>query len=247
MFRQVLRTAAPHARLLGLTLGLTLALTGVAGCGDDNGSLSQARDYAKTSGGTIADEARAAMKDLKSVHIDGNVLEPDGTRVLLDLDVSGQSSCKGTIHVGDGKIELRAIGSGAWYRADETFWTSIDAGDGKRIARKVGKRWVKLSGELGTLRTFCSIDSLTAQMLPAQATIKSSGPAMVDAVPTVRMEITRGQDSSRAYVVGAAPHRIAWFTQGQTGELKFKDFNKSFDVTAPAAGQVFDLKKLEKK
>lgn len=235
------------SRLTLCVAAATLALVGLSGCGDDNGSLSQAQDYAKSPGADIADQARAAMKDLETAHLKGNVLDPDGTRVLLDLDVSSKGSCKGTIGVGDGTIELRAIGGSAWYRADEAFWSSIAPGDGKRIAKKVGDRWVKLGGQLASLRSFCSITSLTGQMLPESAKIRSAGPAMVQTVPTVRLDVTRGDDSSRAYVIGAEPHRIARFTQGATGELDFSGFDKRFDVVAPQKSQVYDLKKLETK
>lgn len=226
---------------------VVIALLSAAGCGDGNGSLSQARDYAESPGSTIAKQAREAMAGLKAVHIDGDVLEPDGTRVLLNLDTTHQGSCKGTISVGDGKIDLRAVGSSAWIRADQTFWDSIAPGQGKRFAKKIGTRWVALSGQLSTLRSFCNIDSLTNRLLPESATIKSLGPAMVSAVPTVRLEVTHGEDSGGAFVVAADPHRIARLTQGDTGQLDFSDFDEEFAVVAPTSGQIFDLKGLEKK
>ncbi|MFI5622479.1 hypothetical protein ACIA03_03345 [Nocardioides sp. NPDC051685] len=238
MFRHaVLKTA--------LILALTSAL---AGCGDTEGSLSQARDYAKEPGNQIAEDARTAMHDIDTVHVEGDVLDSEGTKITIDLDVSAEDACVGRVSIGDGRISLRSIAGSAWYQGDEEFWKSIapDKGEGERIAKRVGDKWVKLEGELASLRAFCSIDSLTAQMVPAEAEAQAIGPAMAAEGPAVRLDVTYGETESRTYVLASKPHRIVKWTQGSSGELTFSDFDKEFQVEEPAADEVFDLAELEK-
>ncbi|MGH3352075.1 MAG: hypothetical protein ACRDPS_15515 [Nocardioides sp.] len=239
MFRHALPATA-------LIIALTSAL---AGCGDDDGTLSQAREYAREPGNHIAEQARSAMHDIDTVHVEGEVLDPKGTKILIDLDVSAKDTCVGTVGIGDGEISLRSIGGSAWYQGDEAFWKSIAPakGEGERIAKRVGEKWVALDGELASLRAFCSIDSLTAQMVPPEAEAQAIGPAMADGSPTVRLDVTHGETESRTYVLASEPHRILKWTQGSSGELRFSDFDKEFHVEEPPADEVFDLAELEEK
>lgn len=232
-----------------LTTALIVALTSaLAGCGDGEGSLSQARDYAKEPGNQIAEDARNAMHDIKTVHVEGDVLDSESTKITVDLDVSAADACVGKVSIGDGQISLRSIDGSAWYQGDEEFWKSIAPakGEGERIAKRVGKKWVKLEGELASLRAFCSIDSLTAQMVPAEAEAQTIGPAMAADGPAVRLDVTHGETESRTYVLASEPHRIVKWTQGSSGELTFSDFDKEFQVEEPPADEVFDLAELEK-
>ncbi|MBC7278764.1 hypothetical protein [Nocardioides sp.] len=232
-----------------LTTALTVALTSaLAGCGEEEGTLSQARDYANEPGNQIAEHARTAMHDLDTVHVEGDVLDSEGTKITVDLDVSAEDTCVGKVSIGEGEISLRAIAGSAWYQGDEEFWKSIAPakGEGERIAKRVGDKWVKLEGELASLRAFCSIDSLTAQMVPAEAEAQTVGPAMAAEGPSVRLDVTHGDTESRTYVLASEPHRIVKWTQGSSGELTFSDFDEEFQVEEPAAGEVFDLAELEK-
>ncbi|MEU0312785.1 hypothetical protein [Nocardioides sp. NPDC006273] len=230
-----------------LTTALTVALTSaLTGCGEEEGTLSQAREYAKEPGNQIAEHARTAMHELDTVHVEGDVLDSEGTKITVDLDVSAEDTCVGKVSIGDGEISLRAIAGSAWYQGDEEFWKSIAPEKGARIADRVGDKWVKLEGELASLRAFCSIDSLTAQMVPSEAEAQAVGPAMSAAGPSVRLDVTHGDTESRTYVLAAEPHRIVKWTQGGSGELFFSDFDEEFQVEEPAAGEVFDLAELEK-
>jgi hypothetical protein len=232
-----------------LTTALIVALTSaLAGCGNPEGTLSQAREYAKQPGNQIAEHARTAMHDIDTVHVEGDVLDPEGTKITVDLDVSAEDSCVGKVSIGDGTISLRSIAGSAWYQGDEEFWKAIAPakGEGARIAKRVGEKWVKLEGEMASLRAFCSIDSLTAQMVPVEAEAQSIGPAMEAAGPAVRLDVTHGDTESRTYVLAAEPHRIVKWTQGSSGELLFSDFDKEFQVEEPSADEVFDLAELQK-
>jgi hypothetical protein len=225
---------------------LAVVTVGLAGCGDDvgGGSLSQAQDYAKHSGSAIAADARKAMRSLDTMHVAGE-LSQDGNTVSVDLSVSGTGECSGTIGVGAGSIELRSVGGRAWYRADEAFWRVEAPDQAAEIARKVHGRWVPLAGQLASLRSFCSIDTLTDQMLSSSATIEAAGAAMVGTRPVVRLAVEEGGTTTTAYVDAAEPHHVLRMTRGKQGDLAFSDFDEKFTVDAPDPKDVFKLKKLD--
>lgn len=232
-----------------LTTTFIAALTcALVGCGEEEGRLSQAREYAKQPGNQIAEDAREAMHDIDTVHVEGDVLDSEGTKITVDLDVSADDTCAGKVGIGDGEISLRSIDGSAWYQGDNEFWRSVAPakGAGDRIAKRVGDKWVRLEGELASLRAFCSIDSLTAQMVPAEAEAEALGPAMAAEGPSVRLNVTHGGTESRTSVLASDPHRIVKWTQDGSGELTFSDFDKEFEVVEPAADEVFDLAELEK-
>lgn len=233
----------PPARIAAAAILAGVVLAG-GGCGGDDGSLSQARDYATSSGRTIAADARKAMRQLDFMHVAGQVREGD-TSVTVDLSVSGGGECTGTIGVGAGSIEIRSAGGRAWYKADAAFWRAEAPGQAAQIARRVNGRWVPLAGELASLRTFCNIDAITHQMLDSSATITSTGVTMVGARPTVRLSVAQGDTTTTAYVVASEPHYVLRTTRGQQGELTFSDFDQTFSVTAPAPSDVFDLGKIK--
>lgn len=216
----------------------------LVGCGGDVGPLSRALDYAKGSGTSIAADARSAMRGLDDMHVAGQVSQ-GGNTVSVDLAVSGKGECSGTIGVGDGSIELRSVGGRAWYRADAAFWKVEAPDQAAEIAKKVNGRWVPLAGQLASLRTFCSIDAITDQMLNKQASIKTGGAVMVGNTPTVRLLVQQRSTSTSAYVLASKPHYVVRMTRGGDGELTFSAFDKSFTVKAPDPKDVFDLQDLE--
>lgn len=225
---------------LAATAVLAGAALASAGCGGDDGTLSQAQDYAKSSAGTVAADARKAMRDLAFMHVAGQVHQ-GGITVSVDLSVSGKGECAGTIGVGAGSIELRSTDGRAWYNADAAFWRVEAPGQAKQIARKVNGRWVPLAGQFASLRTFCSIDALTRAMLDSSATTRSAGATMDGARPTVRLFVQQGGTTTTAYVAASEPHYVLRMTRGKHGDLTFSDFDESFSVKAPDPKDVFHL------
>lgn len=231
------------ARLAAAAVLVGVALVS-AGCGSDDGTLSQAQVYAKKSAGTIAADARKAMRGLEFMHVAGQVRH-GGTTISVDVSVSGKGECTGTIGLGAGSIELRSTGDRAWYNADAAFWRVEAPRQATQITRKVNGRWVPLAGRLASLRTFCSIDALTRGMLNSAATTSSSGATMVGARPTVRLLVKRGGANTTAYVLASQPHYVLRMTRGKQGDLTFSDFDEPFSVAAPDPKDVFDLGRLQ--
>lgn len=232
----------PSRSLAVALLSTAALLLTTAGCGGGDDTLEHAKDYAKGDGSDIAKDARKAMSGLTTMHVAGTIKQGSDT-IALDLSVSRSGSCTGTIGVGDGSIELRSVGGRAWYKADLGFWKAEVGAEAQSVAKAVGDRWVVLSGDLGSLRSFCRIDSLTGQMLDPKASVQSEGAAMVGSTPTARLSLTESGVDSVAYVQAAEPHRVLRITRGSSdkaGQVDFSAFDAKFDVQAPAAKDVFN-------
>ncbi|MEX0426045.1 hypothetical protein AB3X52_00315 [Nocardioides sp. DS6] len=240
------------SRTLAGCLVVTGLLLATSGCGGDDDSIGHAKDYAKTDGADIAKDARAAMGRLRTMHVAGTITQ-GGETIALDLSVSQDGSCAGTIGVGDGSIELRSAGGRAWYKADLAFWKAEVGSEAAEVAKAVGDRWVVLSGDLASLRSFCRIDSLTSQMLGAKASYESQGAAMVGTTPTARISIEQsstGQNStgqsdlhSTAYVKASDPHYVLRIVRGTgkaAGQVDFSAFDQKFTVEVPATKDIFN-------
>ncbi|MEP9382126.1 hypothetical protein [Nocardioides sp. KR10-350] len=237
----MLRAPARPAVAAGL-LVLVLAVTSCSDESQDGDTLEHARDYASQDGAAIAEDARAAMAALTTVHVSGSIRQGENT-IALDLSASRSGRCVGTIGIDDGSIELRSVGGRAWYRADDAFWRLELGAKAARISRAVRGRWVVLSGQLAALRSFCRIGSLVGQTLSGKATIRSTGAAMDGATPTALLSVARSGVTSTAYVRAAEPHHLLKVIRGtpahNTGELDFSDFDARFQVAAPGRRDVF--------
>jgi len=225
---------------------LTVALTGCSG-GEEN--LSKAREYAKGDAAAIAQEARAAMRGLDTMHVAGTITQGEEA-IDLDLSVSQSGDCSGTIGVGGGAIELRSVDGKAWYKADRAFWQASAPGHADRVMKQVGDRWVVLAGSLSSLRSFCRIDALTDLMLSGSANYGVEGAEMVGETATVRLSVVQPGSAIAAYVLPGDPHYVVRMTrpaaQGEdTGELAFSEFDQDFTVDAPAASDVFRLDNID--
>jgi len=228
--------------LIGTLAGVVGLALAVSGCGAGDDTIAHAKDYAKSDGSQIAADARTAMAGLKTMHVAGTIRQGNQS-IALDLSVSRDGSCLGTIGVGKGSIQLRSVGGKAWYKADLGFWKAEVGAEAQSVAKAIGGRWVVLSGDLASLRSFCRIDSLTSQMLSPKASIDTQGAAMVGATPTVRIAISGAGVPTAAYVKASDPHYVLRIVRGsgdKAGQVDFSSFDAAFTVKAPAADDVVD-------
>lgn len=228
--------------LLGAVVTVAGLLLVTAGCGGGDDTIGQARDYAKKDGSDIAADARTAMAGLHTMHVAGTYTWDDKS-VELDLSVAKDGTCSGTIGVGNGSVELRSVDGQGWYKPDLGFWKAEVGAEAASVAKAVGDRWIVLSGEMTSLRSFCSIDTLAGGMLDRKATVESEGAAMVGTRPTARVLVTRGGVDSVAYVQASDPHYVLRLTAGsgkRKQQVDFSAFDEKFDVEAPKPRDVFD-------
>jgi len=147
------------------SLLIVAALAVIAGgCGGSSSNES------KKTATQIVQDAVAAVKDVKGVHMDGTFIS-SGKRVALTLDL-GQQSGKGTLVLGDAHADVARIGNVSYIRANSAFW-KVFAGSGAALL--LHDRW--LSGSttkppLNAFAQFLSIDSLLKEAFTGTASHK---------------------------------------------------------------------------
>ena len=219
----------------------------VAGCGgeDDGGGDD---DFAKQSGTKIADASRADMRDLEQVKYSGDITT-DGSSIQLDIQASASGDCTGTIGIGDGTAEVLAKDGTNWFKPDEAFWRSNGGEQADAIIAAVGDKWVLDTD--ANFAQFCDLDAffdnIFAEEDGTKADYKVTGTDEVDGEKVVKVERTGKDGPATGYVLVDGKHYLVKLerTEGDDeGSIEFSDFNKEFEVEAPADDEVVDLSTL---
>jgi hypothetical protein len=215
-----------------------------AGCGgkDDSGGDS---DFAKQSGNKIADAAKADMESLDQLKYSGDI-SSDGSTIHIDMQASSTGDCTGTIGIGDGKAELLAKDGKNWFKPDEAFWRANAGDQADAIIAAVGDKWVVDNDK--SFAQFCDLDAFFDNIFAddsgdkADYTVK--GTDEIDGDKVVKVERTGKDGPATGYVLIDGKHYLLKLerTSGtDAGSIEFTDFNKKFEVEAPADDEVVDL------
>jgi hypothetical protein len=226
-------------------LGVLGVLVLAGGCGGKDDSAGS--DFAKQSGDKIADAAKADMKDLDEVKFSGEITS-DSSKVTLDIQADSKGDCMGTIGLGGGTAQVLAKDGPNWFKPDEKFWKANAGDSADAIIQAVGDKWVLDTSS--NFSQFCDLDAFFDNLFKDDAgasPYKTTGTTEVDGKKVVKVEQSDDQGSATGYVLIDGKHYLVKLerTQGdEPGHLDFTDFNKEFDVTAPADNDVVDLNSL---
>jgi hypothetical protein len=216
----------------------------VAGCGGKDGDS----DFAKQSGNKIAADAKADMKDLEQVKYTGEI-NTNGSSIELDIQASAAGDCTGTIGIGDGTAEVLAKDGTNWFRPDEAFWRANGGEQADAIIAAVGDKWVLDTD--ANFAQFCDLDAFFDNIFTddkkTKAEYKVKGTDEVDGEKVVKVERTSEDGPATGYVLIDGKHYLVKLerTDGaDAGAIEFSDFNKEFEVEAPAEDEVVDLSQL---
>ncbi|HEX5088296.1 MAG TPA: hypothetical protein VFV89_10850 [Nocardioides sp.] len=233
------------SRLRVAALGTVAVLGLAAGCGgNDDGDGG---GFAKESGDKIADTAKADMKGLDQVKFSGEITSAS-QKITVDVQADSNGDCTGTIGLGGGTAQVLAKDGTNWFKPDEEFWRANAPDQADAIIEAVGDKWVLDTSS--NFSQFCDLDTFFDNLFKNDASAgsyKNTGTDEIDGKQVVKVEQSDDEGTATGYVLVDGEHYLVKLerTAGdQPGHLDFTDFDKDFDVTAPADDDVVDLNSL---
>jgi len=222
--------------------------TSLTACGGDNGGGAEAEPGFTDK--SVTDIEAAAIEDMKaatSLRLSGT-LQQDGQELTMDLAITTEGECDGTISMGKGTASIRGVGGKSYLKADEEFWTNMAGSSAPAVIAMIGDKWAQLPSGGDQFAAFCDLDEFLKDLDQNDVTDEAVGETKeIDGAEAI--EIT-GKDEGgtiSVWVATADPHYILEIEKvggTEPGEFTFADFNKDFAIEAPAAEEVVDLSQM---
>lgn len=228
-------------------VGLTVAL---AACGTSDPDAGT-NGVGKLSASKIEKKARAAAQKADSVKLSGTVVSK-GKTYRLNMRLSRDGAMGKVAAKGGSTFWLLRMGKKLYLKADAGFWARQEKG-GKQpskadvqAAGKLDGKYVKVpSGDPAykQLSGFADMKVLLEGLLVMSGKRESGERGEVGGVKTIRVQGGGGSGSSVDVSLLGTPYPLRIVRAGGAGTLELDDWNKEFELKAPAKQQVVDYGK----
>ncbi|OEU85502.1 hypothetical protein DB35_14415 [Streptomyces abyssalis] len=226
-------------------VGLTVALA-ACGAGDPDAGTN---GVGKLSASKIEKKARAAAEQADSVKLSGTVVSK-GQTYRLDMRLQRDGAMGKVATKGGSTFWLLRMGKHLYLKADAGFWARQEKG-GKQPSRsdvqaagKLDGKYVKVPPEdpaYKQLSGFADMRVLLEGLLVMNGKRETGERSEVGGVKTVRVQGGSGSVVDVSLLGTPYPLRIQ--RAGGAGTLELDDWNKEFELEAPAKQQVVDYGK----
>ncbi len=232
-------------------VGALSALGVLAACGGGGESGDSGESaFAKESASAIEKASIEDMNALEAVHMKGEVTQ-QGSEIGLDLSLTTEGDCTGTISRGDsGSAEVVTLDGTSWFKPDEEFWRAQAGPAAEQIISTVGDDWVQLPEGDESFASFCDLDELLDQIDDDQDKPSEKGDTEdVDGQEAIQLSREDAQDGTiTAWVAVDDPHYILKVeqTDGESpGSFSFSEFDEDASIAAPAEDEVITVEELQ--
>ena len=222
------------------------ALALLTACG--GGGDAAEDDFADGSAAEILEAAAKDMKAVETLRLAGDITT-DGDKVSLDMQVSSQGDCQGSMTMDGGTAEILSVGSKTWLRPDEDFWraSAPSEAEADQAIEAVGDKWVVLDQD-ADMSSLCDLDEFTGELDAEDASATKAGTETIDGQEAVVIESeTEEGDPLTGWVAVDGEHHLLKMevTEGEEpGTITFSEFDEELDIQAPTDDEVADLSKL---
>jgi hypothetical protein len=210
-------------RIVAVAALVTLLLTGCGGGGTPTNGLED------KSPAQIQEEAAAAIKGAKGVHVTGTSIT-DGTPAQVDLQIQNGSS-SGTITLEGAHFEITRVGEVTYVKADEAALESL--GIPPEMHGLGADRWLKLAPQEASGLGGFSLDSFAHQLTMNESPLETE--VEQTELDGKRVVVISTQDGSRLYIANTGPaYPIRGDLKGANeGRIDFSEYDVDFQITAP--------------
>lgn len=225
------------------TIGMIAAAALLGACGGDDSG------FADQEPAEIVAAAERDMKALSSLRMTGDLVA-DGEEVSIDMTLSTDGDCEGTIGQGGATAELISLDGTSYMKPDAAFWELFAGDAASMLIEVVGDRWVMLPADEGDFSEFCDLDVLLDEIDEDETdrALEVEGTEEIDSRDAVRIATTTDEgDPLTVWVATEEPHVIVQMevVEGEEpGLVRFSEFDEELDIEAPPQDEVFDLAEL---
>ncbi|MEU9243433.1 hypothetical protein [Streptomyces sp. NPDC048385] len=237
-------------------------------CGDDkkadakeagtpaSATSAPAKPFAGLTPDQISEKSRLAMTKLKSFEVKG-AMTVQGKEMTFDVAVAGKGNCLGTFTREGAAADLRWVGDHTYMKADKKFWQQTAREEGSSpeeanaLTELLAGHWFKApvgSGEADDEFPFCDAATIFTKD-KKEGPLARGAETEVNGTHVVTLTGKDGAATQTLFVSAEGdPYALRMTEEGgkEPGTLDFSAFNKPVTVTPPPAGEVVDLKKLQK-
>jgi hypothetical protein len=191
----------------------------------------------------IVTKMQAALASAKSFHMIGSATD-SGQKVSFDLKFSGKDFA-GTIDLGAFKLDVLGVGADIYVKAPNDFWSSqLPAGQAATLLAMIQGKYVKLDSKNASIAAL--VDPFRPENLTKpEGDVTKGDTKTIDGAPAIALVDSKGDGKLYVATTGdPVPLSIEGGSSSSGGTVQFKEYNVPVTITAPAAGDVFDLKAL---
>jgi hypothetical protein len=205
--------------------------------------------FAKESGAEIVTAASAAMADVTSMRVTGQ-MRVDGDQVLVDVTLD-EDTCTGTVRFSKSRVSLIRIGDHAWFRGDGASYARMSGSPLPSGApASSGAMWVRADGLADD--ELCDLAShLASFSLDPPSKGKNGGREWTD-LGDLSVGDEVDLDGGRAVPVTSTPQDTAWISSDEPhhvvrlestvprdgGNLSYTEFDQDVVVQEPKGKDV---------
>jgi hypothetical protein len=217
-------------------------VVGASGCGSDGGHFDG------KSPAEIAEESRKSMLDLTAMTMTAEFTDAESTtKISSSFTLEGE--CNGTIAMDDAEAEFLSVGGSTYFKANDAFWNQ-DGTDGAALNAVTAGRWITMPEGQSGYDQFCALDSFLSSLEDGETEDdewKAIDGQKINGTSTVGVSRTEDDGTTKMYVADSKDAYIIRMDRegDEEGQANFSDFNKKFDFSAPADGEIVDPAELE--
>lgn len=207
-------------------------------------------DFAKKDVADIARAAHADMADVSSMRLIGSVRQR-GNEFWVDLRMTDDGNCRGSMRFRDSHLELVQIGKESWVKGDSGFIRlAMGPGAPKSLVDRASRQWYHQSGS--KVSPLCDLDALVSGLEVNDDGTDVDGRTMhrgeegdLDGVGTVQVVTPQGDaHDTVAWVRTDAPHQVVKVESTSTRNgysVTLSEFDAEVEVAAPEGEDVVEV------
>lgn len=207
--------------------------------------------FAGLTGGEIADRSVDTTSHASSLRMKGDILDDDGSHIVLDIALDRKGRCAGTMNVnGEGEAELVMTGDTLYMKYDEKFLRAQDKDapqeEADAVVDMLAGKWTKMSAtgpDAKETADFCDLDAALAEFQDVNSDATRGKTATVDSTPAIVLREKDGKDTATLYVATEGkPYLLKVVSRSvkDPATITFSDFDTPVPAKTPK-GKIIDL------